>query len=282
MKKLFCIAVMVAFAGTAFASNDVATPGDTPTSGTRQITQVGYFPISQNNYAVGCGWDGDYVWVSAGDQATGTCTFYLFDEYGNLVDQGPQGGGATSWGHRDMAWAYDYMWGSYSNLVDAFTYGGAGVFIFEGFFVGAPINPNRALGFDGSAFYSGGFGTNIYKMYWNGTFGTACTYEDLGGPWAGTYGIAYDCGLDCLWVTTASSTGEIQQLDTTGFPLNTYVDPTHLTYGGCEMADTIQYGYVLAALVQETPDGIVYYDVGSGGPSATEPASWGSIKSLFQ
>lgn len=281
MKKLLCIAVLVAFAGAAYASNDVATPG-TPGQGTRQITQVGYFPINENNYAVGTGFDGQYVWVAAGDQATGTCMFYLYDEMGNLVDQGAQGAGATSWGHRDLAWAYNYMWGSYSNLVDAFTYAGAGVFIFEGYFVGAPINPNRALAFDGTYFYSGGFSVNLYKMLWNGTFGTSATYENLGGPYAGTYGLAYDCGLDCLWMTTAASTGEIYQFDTTGFPLNIYTDPAHLTFGGCEMVDHSIYGYVLGALVQETPDGIVYYDVGSTGPSATEPASWGSIKNLFQ
>jgi hypothetical protein len=279
---MFVMLAVVALAGAAYGTTDMAVEGSGPqTTPTRVLTQVGYFPLAQNDYCVGLGWDGQYVWISHGDQGGTPCMFLLFDELGNLIDQGAQGGGASGWGHRDMAYNGDHMFGSYSNLVDGFTYGGTGIFVFEGYFIGAPINPNRAIGYDGTDFYSGGFSTNLYRMEWNGTWGSAAVSYDLGGPWPGTYGIAYDCGWDCLWITTASSTGEVLQVDRTGFHLNTYVDLNHPTFGGCEMADTAAYGYVLAALAQESPDAVVFYDMESGGPSPVQSASWGEIKALF-
>jgi len=280
MKKLFGILALVALAGTASAAtNDVATGIAVPWTGsTDNPILLGSFPLA-DTYCVGLGWDGDYVWVSAGDQAGPPCKFYLYDEYGNLVDQGGQGGGATGWGHRDLAMKDGVMFGSYSNLVDGHSYAGTGIFIFEGYFIGAPINPNRAMACDGTYFYSGGFGTNLYRMEWNGTYGSASVVTDLGGPYSGTYGMAYDCYQDCLWVTTASSTGEIYQFDTTGFPLNVFVDGAR-TFGGCEMSTTTQYGTALTAIDQASPDAVLFYDVQSL-PSPVEPASWGQIKSLF-
>lgn len=279
MKKVLCAMAVVAMAGVAYATTDMTTEVAPYGGPTDNPIQVGYFPVA-DTYTVGLGFDGEYIWVSAGDQAGPPCKFYVYDEYGNLVDQGGQGGGATGWGHRDLAMKDGVMFGSYSNLVDGHSYAGTGIFIFEGYFVGAPINPNRAMAYDGTYFYSGGFGTNLYRMEWNGTYGSASVVTDLGGPYSGCYGLAYDCGLNCLWMTTASSTGEIYQFDTTGFPLNVYVDPAHPTFGGCEMADTNQYGTVLAALAQETPDGVVFYDVQTM-PSPVQSKSWGAIKSLF-
>lgn len=279
MKKVLCAMAVVAMAGVAYATTDMTTEVAPYGGPTDNPIQVGYFPVA-DTYTVGLGFDGEYIWVSAGDQAGPPCKFYVYDEYGNLVDQGGQGGGATGWGHRDLAMKDGVMFGSYSNLVDGHSYAGTGIFIFEGYFVGAPINPNRAMAYDGTYFYSGGFGTNLYRMQWNGTYGSASVVTDLGGPYSGCYGLAYDCGLNCLWMTTASSTGEIYQFDTTGFPLNVYVDPAHPTFGGCEMADTNQYGTVLAALAQETPDGVVFYDVQTM-PSPVQSKSWGAIKSLF-
>lgn len=279
MKKVLCAMAVVAMAGVAYATTDMTTEVAPYGGPTDNPIQVGYFPVA-DTYTVGLGFDGEYIWVSAGDQAGPPCKFYIYDEYGNLVDQGGQGGGATGWGHRDLAMKDGVMFGSYSNLVDGHSYAGTGIFIFEGYFVGAPINPNRAMAYDGMYFYTGGFGTNLYRMEWNGTYGSASVVTNLGGPYSGCYGLAYDCGLNCLWMTTASATGEIYQFDTTGFPLNVYVDPAHPTFGGCEMADTNQYGTVLAALAQETPDGVVFYDVQTM-PSPVQSKSWGAIKSLF-
>jgi len=281
MKKLLGVLVLAAFASAAYATNNDVAPLSVPWSGgyADDPVQVGYFPVP-DTYSVGYGWDGTYCWVAAGDQSGPPCKFYLFDEYGNQVDVGGQGGGASGWGHRDLAWDGQHMFGSFSNLVGGHTYGGSTIFIYDGYFIGAPINPNRALAFDGQYFYSGGFSTNLYRMEWNGVWGSASVVTDLGGPYSGTYGLAYDCWQDCLWCTTASSTGEIYQFDTTGFPLNVYVDPAHPTFGGCEMTNTVQYGFVLGALVQESPDGVVFYNVGSQ-PSPVKPASWGEIKALF-
>lgn len=279
MKKLLGVLVLAGFVSAALATNDVTTEGIPWSGSTDNPIQVGYFPLP-DAYSVGLGWDGSYIWIAAGDQAGPPCHFYIFDEYGNQVDIGGQGGGATGWGHRDLTFKDGIMFGSFSNLVGGHSYAGAGIFIYEGYFVGGPINPNRALAYDGTYFYTGGFGTNLYRLEWNGVWGSSALVVDLGGPYSGTYGLAYDCWQDCLWMTTAASTGEIYQFDTTGFPLNVYVDPAHPTFGGCEMADTIQHGFVLAALVQESPDGVVFYDVQSQ-PSPVQPASWGQIKALF-
>jgi hypothetical protein len=280
MKKLLGALVLVAFAGTAFAANDVANTGSTPQyTPERILDQVGYIPLDLNAYSVGCGDDGMYLWVSAGDQATGACTFYLYDEYGNLIDEAPQGGGATGWGHRDMCHNGDYMFGSYGNLVDGFM----DIYTFSGYFIGAPIPVNRAMAYAGGLFFTSGFGDPLYSMEWDGTWGSSATLTNLGGPWEAAYGLAYDCGWDCLWMTTASSSGYgVHQIGLDGFHINTYFDPLHPLYGGCTMTDTAQWGYVLCALVQESPDGLVFYDMESTGPSPVQDSSWGEIKGLFR
>ncbi len=280
MKKLLGVLVLVAFASTAYASNEIANVGTVPQYAPERILdEVGYIPLDVNDYCVGTGFDGMYIWVTAGDQMTGTCEFYLFDEYGNQIDNAPQGAGATGWGHRDMAFTGDYMFGSYSTLVDGYS----DIYTFEGYFMGAPISPNRALAYAAGSFYTSGFGESLYKLTWDGTFGSSAVVENLGGPWDAAYGLAYDCGWDCLWMTTASSAGYgVHQIALDGFHINTFVDPVHPLYGGCTMVDTAQYGYVLCALVQESPDGLVLYDMESTGPSPVNDSSWGEIKNLFK
>ncbi len=283
MKKLLNMLMLVVFASGAYAAVDTEMSTDcTPWPGGHVDSpiQVAYFPLP-DNYSVGLGSDWEMIWVAAGDQAGPPCKFYIFDEYGNLIDVGAQGGGATGWGHRDLSWHDHMMFGSFSDLVGAHSYAGPGVFIYEGNFRGGPINPNRAMADDGTYFYTGGFGTHLYRLDWNGVWGSSAIVTDLGGPYSGTYGLAYDGSVSCLWMTTASSTGEIYQFDMTGFVLNVYVDPAHPTFGGCEMTMSDRFGHVLAALVQESPDGVVFYDVQAGPPSPAQPVTWGQIKAMF-
>jgi hypothetical protein len=280
MKRLLSALALVALVSSgAYAVTDVA-PGATPGSGS---SGEGTFPIlfeislDLNNYCVGVGFDGEYFWVSAGDQMTGLCQFYIYDDAGNLLDTQAQGAGATGWGHRDMAWNGMYMFGSYSNMVDGYSDPAT----FAGFFIG-PISPCRALAYDGSDFYTSGFGEYLWKLTWDGSWGTVAATENLGGPWDGAYGLAYDCSGGCLYMTTADYTGNIHKLAMDGFLLDTYTTlPEYDIQGGCTMADC-QWGYVLVVLQQFSPDMLSFYDIGAGGPSPVEDASWGEIKSLFQ
>jgi hypothetical protein len=280
MKRLLgALALMALVSSGAYATSDVA-PGATPGGAS---SGDGTFPIAfeisldVNTYCVGVGFDGSYFWVSAGDQQTGLCQFYIFDDAGNMLDTQAQGAGATGWGNRDMAWNGAYMFGSYSNQVNGYsdpaTYAGS--------FIG-PISPCRAIGYDGGSFYTSGFGEYLWKLTWDGSWGTVAATENLGGPWDGAYGLAYDCSNNCLYMSTADYTGNIHKLAMDGFLLDTYTTlPEYDIQGGCTMADT-QYGYILCVLQQSAPDMLTLYDIGAGGPSAVEDASWGEIKGLFR
>ena len=243
----------------------------------------GDFPIlfeitlDMNTQCVGVGFDGSYFWVSAGD-VLGACMFYIFDEYGILVDEVEQGAGATGWGHRDMTFDGAYMHGSYDPNINCF----ADPITFAGGYVG-PLNPNRALAYDGTSYYTGGYTENLYRLEWDGIFGSVATVEDLGGPWEGTYGLAYDCYNDCLWmsISLATEPGILHKFARDGFLLATYsLLPEYGRQAACSMADT-RFGYALAVIQQSDPDMLTLYDVGSQ-VSPTESATWGEIKSLYR
>jgi len=281
MKRVVFALAMVAVAALGVnASQDVAPISKAPNY------SDGSFPIlfeitvsTTDTQCVGVGYDGTNVWVTAGDGTTGSCSFYIFDEYGNLLDTVPQGGGATGWGHRDLAWDGTYMWGSYSGLVDAF----GGDYQYAGYFAG-PISPNRAMAYDGSYYYTCGFSEYLYRLTWDGNFGSTAFPEILTSTsWSGAYGLAYDEVSNVLWMTTADYTGTINQIGMDGALINTYTTmPEYDIQGGCTMACTAQFGYVLLVLQQGTPyDMVTFYDLGYG-PTATDMGSWGAIKAMFR
>ena len=271
MKKLVSILVCMLLSATAISvaatinndlQADIASTRGNPTIGGGSFPILFEFDLA-NAYSVGVGYDGTNFWISAGDGDTGFCEFYVYDEDGNLID-GPvhQGGGATGWGHRDMAWDGDYMFGSYDLLIDGFS----DINTYEGFFEGI-INPNRAMAYDGTYFYTCGFGEMLYRLEWDGNWGSTATPTTLTGPYNGCYGLAYDEVYDCLWMTTADYSGDLHQLDMDGNLLNTYTClPEYDIQGGCTMADTTNYGYVLAVLQQSSPDKISFYEVHADNP----------------
>jgi hypothetical protein len=286
MKKLVLALGLAAFVavGASAVENEVA-----PGVGGSGSMADGTFPImatidleaqtSGNVYSVGVGYDGNF-WVSTGDQATGFCEFYLYDEYGTLLDNVQQGGGATGWGHRDMCYDGEFMFGSYSNLVDGF----GPDMGYAGYFVGA-ISPNRALATDGDYFYTCGFGEYLYRMSWDGNFGSAAFPEIISAAtFASCYGLAYDGNDDVLYMTFSSSggPGDIYQISPDGVTLNIFsTEPEYLQHGGCTMACTAQFGDILCILMQDTPDVLVMYDLGHG-PSPINDGSWGSIKAMYR
>jgi hypothetical protein len=268
------LALLGLLTAAAHADEDATTPGTI-------VEGRGTFPILQtidleNTQCVGVGYDGTNFWVSAGDGYTGVCEFYVYDEYGNLLVNVPQGAGATGWGHRDMAFNGTYMFGSYSPDINGFDSAQNHM----GYFVG-PLSPNRALAYDGEAFYTCGFGELLYHVVWDGVWGSTGIATPYAGPFDGAYGLAYDAVLNCLWMTTANYTGELLQLDMYGNITDVATTlPEYDIHGGCTMADTIQYGYVLVVLVQSSPDQLVFYDLGH--PTATEETTLGNIKALYR
>jgi hypothetical protein len=267
------LAALLVFSTVAVTANTVNIDKQTNNNiETEDVTQTrgisggrGSFPILAtiplpNAYSVGVGWDGTYFWVSAGDQQTGFCEFYLYDDLGNLIDQNPQGAGATGWGHRDMAWDGSYMFGSFDYNVNGFS----DIYTYDGSFVGI-ISPNRAMAYDGTYFYTCGFGEYLWRLEWDGIWGSTATATQLTTTTiGGCYGLAYDSARNCLWMTTADYSGNIFQYDMTGNLLNTYTSlPEYDLHGGCTMADTPNYGEVLCVLMQSDPDTLVLYNLGA-------------------
>lgn len=279
MKKLvlaLCLTGFVAVGASALELNDVSPTAGVPNYGDGTFPILGTIPLDMNDYCVGVGYDGTYFWVSAGDSQTGVCEFYIYDEYGTQVANVPQGGGATGWGHRDMTYDGQYMFGSYSNLVDAF----GGDYGFAGYYIGCG-NPNRALAYDGTDFYTGNFSEQLAIMTWDGVFGTAAACVFM-GPGYSTYGLAYDEIGDVLWMSTADYTGNLYECTTDFFILGLHTTlPEYDIHGGCCMACTAQWGYILCILMQSTPDQLVFYDLGHG-PSPTDAGSWGSLKAMYR
>jgi hypothetical protein len=282
MKKLvfaLSLTVFMAVGASAFEA-DVAPIAGTPNLGDGTFPVLATIDVETtvggDYQCVGVGYDGTNFWVSAGDGFTGVCNFYIFDEYGNWLDTIPQGGGATGWGHRDLCWNGEYMFGSYSSLVDAF----GPDYQYAGYFVGCQ-NPNRCQAFDGDTYYTGNFSENLTSMDWDGVFGSVatCTFH---GPGYASYGLAYDYIDDVLWMSTADYSGSLYLCTTDFFVLDVYSTlPETDIHGGCTMACTAQYGYVLVILSQAAPDTLFFYDVGHG-PSAANDGSWGSIKAMYR
>ncbi len=254
MRRRLCLLSLCAIsAGIASAQ-----PGD------------GSFPILYATdlfipYVAGLGHDGVDFWVATGDQASGQCQFHIVDEYGGLVTSVPQGGGATGWGCRDLAFDGTHMFGSHSGNVDGYD----ADYQYVGSFQGCPIHPHRNLAYGQGHFYASGFGTDLYRMEWNGVWGTTAACVDLGpSPVPAATSFAYDEVLDGLWVT--AGTHELLRLAWGGGgAIDTFtIRPEYEQARFCTMAHT-RFGYVLAVLVDADPATLVLYDLGyaaSSGP----------------
>jgi hypothetical protein len=279
MRTALCVVFVFVLAAASFAgTNEYSSPG-TPSATDGTFTIVYEFPLDLGDaHNVGIGFDGNYVWVAAGDYTTGTCQFYLFDDMGTLMFTFAQGAGATGWGHRDLCFDGTYMYGSYSTEIHAFDTSGN----YVGYFNGPGISPCRALAYDGYYFYTSGFSEYIYRGHWDGVWGSTPTWEIISGDViGGCYGMAYDWANACLWVTTADYSGDILQFALDGSPLGVHTTlPEYDIMGGCTMAGTASWGMVFAVLMQSDPDMVVFYDVDSTTP--VEDATWSSIKAMYQ
>ena len=280
MRTALCIVMTLVLATASFAgTNEYTSPG-TPyaTDGTFNI--VYEFPLLalDDAHCVGLGFDGTYIWVSAGDITTGICHYYLYDEMGNLMYTFDQSAGATGWGHRDLCFDGTYMYGSFDTTIHAFNTLGD----YVGYFNGPGISPCRALAYDGYYFYTSGFSEFIYRGHWDGVWGSTPDWQAISGDViSGCYGMAYDGSNDCLWVTTADYTGDLIQFSTDGGQLGAHTTlPEYDVMGGAQMINTGSFGMVLGVLQQFTPDTVVFYDVDAFSP--VEDVSWASIKAMYR
>ncbi len=266
---VLCLGAPGAQATQLTASRSIASPD------ARALVAVHDMLLLFNSYCVGVGYDGAYFWITAGSQQTGSAMFYVIDEYGNMIDEQPQGGGAQGWGHVDLAWNGTYMFGSPNLRVNAFTAPGE----LAGFFLG-PIGWSMAMTYDGASLYACGFDQNLWRINWQGEWGTFPDFDNLGGPWHGSIGLAWDEQRSVHWMSTADYSGDIHKLTRDGDLIETYNTlPEHDAHGGCTMADT-RFGRVLVVITQTLPDLLTFYEIDDG-QTPTRAASWGAIKALF-
>ncbi|PIE51333.1 hypothetical protein CSA37_12345 [Candidatus Fermentibacteria bacterium] len=230
-----------------------------------------------NAYTVGCGWDGTYFWVTngAGMAGAGTGMFYLFSSDGMLVDDFPQFN-APGWGLRDLCFDGTYIYGSDDNQIDYYD-----ITSHEkvGAFTSNAVNPNRALAYDGTDFYTGSFSEVIYQLTWDGVSGSTATHTNWSSAATSTYGAAWDSANNCLWVTSANGSGIIAQIAADGSLVENHTVIADGTYGGATMRNTSPV-VELFVLEQGSPDALRGYDVTDAG-GALSRDSWGAIKSLF-
>ena len=274
--KILTVCLAVAF--VAFGMTDHAPNISVPQQGTDawfdQIGTIDVETAAGNAYSVGCGFDGTYVWVTngAGQAGEPTGLFLLFQEDGTFVTSFNQNT-APGWGLRDLCCDGMYMYGSVSTAIDYYdisTYEKVGAFT-------GPQNPNRALAYDGTYFYTGNFGTEVYQITWDGVSGSTASSSVWSTAATSVYGAAWDEIGQCMWVTSADASGIVAQIDASGALIDTYTPVAGGTYGGATMGSTVPIN-TLWIFNQGTPDQVLGYDVT---PDALSRDTWGSIKSLF-
>ncbi len=275
--KLFALLMVMAVA--AFAMTDSAPNVGISEPGTDTwLEEIAYFDLTVAGiaglYNVGCGWDGTNFWVSNGLGQGGADTgmFYILDHDGVLLDSILQNS-APGWGLRDLCCDGTYMYGSVSTAIDYYD-------ITTGEKIGAftgPISPNRALAYDGMCFYTSSFSTDVNQLTWDGVSGSTASSTVWSTAATSAYGAAWDVLGDCLWVTSANSTGIVDQIAADGSLIDHHTVIAGATWGGATMAMTAPINE-LFCLEQGTPDALHGYDVN---PSALDRDTWGSIKSLF-
>jgi hypothetical protein len=274
--KIF--AICLALSVVAFAATDAA-----PTVGINHpptddmwdiVATIEAESYAGNVYSVGVGFDGTYVWVTNGAMQGGATEgkFLLFEEDGTYVMDVAQNN-APGWGLRDLTCDGTYMYGSVTSAIDYYditTYEKVGSFT-------GPQNPNRALAYDGTYFYTGNFGTEVYQLTWDGVSGSTASSSVWSTAATSVYGAAWDELNNCMWVTSADASGTVAQLDETGALVTNYYPVAGGTYGGASMGSMTPVN-ILWILNQGTPDQAFGFDVN---PVSLERDTWGSIKSLF-
>jgi hypothetical protein len=236
---------------------------------------VGYIDVETpigNNQEVGVGFDGTFLWVTGRHDVNGH-QLYVFDLLGNLLAQYPQGTTST-WGMRDLAFDGQYLYAGDDNgfyQIDPVT----GVVTNLGAFpnthtalgVGSVI---RGLAYDAvnDVFWTSDYNSDIVMFDRNDSVRVTFPY-----PISNIYGMAFDVWSDggpYLWAFAQAGVPtdlEVAQIDPntgalTGVGFSGDNTNTGIA-GGCDfIPDAFIPGQViLAAMHQETPDAVYFYDM---------------------
>ncbi len=275
--------MLICITGCILASNaDISPNPGTPGAADADLTQLDSFDIDAlggSGRSVGVGFDGTNFWVTDAVNTGGHLKILIITGTGphTLVTSVDQNG-TSGWGLRDLCWDGTYMYGSESTVIQYYdaTYARAGSFTHSA------VSPNRAMAWDGTYFYTASFGSDLYQVTWDGVSGSTASSTVWSPPVANgaTYGMAYDAGGNCMWVSTATNPGDgmLYQYNMSGVLMASYdLTPESPTSGGCTMADYTVDIDQLWVLSQGAPDIVYCWETAV----SLERDTWGSIKTVF-
>lgn len=279
------IFVLICITGVALASDaDICPNPGVPGIADADLTQLDNFDIDAlgaSGRSVGVGYDGTNFWVTDAQSSGGNLWIHIISNTipHVLVTTVDQNSLTSGWGLRDLCWDGTYMYASAGTTVDYYD----ASYVKAGSYTHSAVTPNRVQGWDGTYFYTGSFGSDIYQVTWDGVSGSSASSVVWTSPVpnGAAYGAAWDDWNNCLWISTAAGSGDgmLYQYDPVGTLLFTYsLLPESPTSGGCTMAD---FGSSPApqlwVLSQGSPDMVYCWET----VVALERDTWGSIKTVF-
>ena len=228
----------------------------------------------------GVAFDGTDFLVSEPGHGSDPPMFHRVSEDGVILSSTPQQAVFTEWGHLDLAWCGALFWGSQCLQIHAFM---SSCLTYMGYFNG-PIDPCRALAYDGTTWFVGGHNQPIYRGNWNYVWGSTPEWITVTPTLAGASGIAVDQQRDCLWITDSVDNLVIKAPKISGQPMLGELPLLHGSFRprGCCMARTSDLMiYLSVAMVDErgrAPCRIVLYEIDD---TAVETTSWSEVKRRF-
>lgn len=228
--------------------------------------------ITGDNQQLGIEFDGQYFYVTSGNNTLDPNKVYVIDTLGNLIWSLDQPAHSTSWGWRDLTWdgvrrdslRIDTLYTSVNDSVDKFGIDLVnGTLDYYGAFPG-PQNPNRALAYnaDEGYFYTANFASGVFKFSKDSVLIDSTATDALS-----KYGAAYDSDSlegNCLWFHTQDGSGlyiaqyDKDSLTQTGTAFE--YSPAGITSGsagGLCFWEGFRNADVLFALVQGNPHDMI-------------------------
>jgi hypothetical protein len=231
-----------------------------------------------------------FIFTRSGDGGSFVPSFEEWSEQGMLTNMWNQPNVVTPHGLYDITWCGTYFWGSECWWLRAYD----DMTGYQGYwFANNPPHdagtPVRAMCYAGaSRFYTGGWGTHVYRGTWSGGWETTSAdewYQITPEVQNGTSGIAFDQANGALYLSDYIDI-KLYQIDPAGGPILGEIPLAGLGWGrprGCCMAETSEFGSALAILFHD--------DSGRSAPrlaiftldyTPVEDASWGHIKGMYR
>ena len=214
---------------------------------------------------LGVEFDGEYFWVTGGNNTNDPNRLYKFNSSGSLVADYSQPAFSTGWGWMDLAFDGTYLYaslgGNVSNQINQINCTNGS---WTGVNISGPENGTRGLAYDPATdhFWSANWSSSIYEFNRSGDtineynntysiFGLAWDNVSSGGPWLWVY--AQNCS------TNGTPYVQILQFDpANGTYTNVtyqglYYDPEDVAGGAC-FVENWEGKNVFVGLTQNTPD----------------------------